>query len=151
MESLTRQRGFTLIELLVVMLVMGIAMAMVAINGMPGARDGLRFETERLAQLLSLAREEAQVRGAPIRLEADESRYRFAILRDRQWQPMLDDVDLRERKWESPTAVRVERPDGRAVVEFGRDTVDVPFSVRLQREGASVAILANGLGTFEVQ
>ena len=154
MESLTRdrqQRGFTLIEILVVLVVIGIAMAMVAINGMPGARDGLRFETERLAQLLSLAREEAQVRGAPIRLEADETRYRFAILRDRQWQPLLDDADLRERIWQAPTVVRVERPDGRRVVEFGRDSVDVPFSVRLQREGATVAILANGLGTFEVQ
>lgn len=144
-------RGFTLIELLVVMTVIGIALAMVTITGLPGAREGLRFETERLAQLLSLAREEAQVRGAPIRLEADERRYRFAILRNNQWQPVLDDQDLRERPWDAPTQVRVLRPDGRRDIEFGRDAVDVPFRIALFREGAESAIEANGLGAFEVR
>jgi general secretion pathway protein H len=145
------QRGFTLIEILVVIVVIGIAMAMVSINGLPGGRQGLRFEAERLAQLLVLAREESDVRGTPIRLDADDSRFRFLILRNRQWEPLLDDRDLRERAWDAPTRVTVRRPDGRPVVEFGRQWIDVPFSIGLTRDGASVAILANGLGTFEVQ
>jgi general secretion pathway protein H len=146
-----RVRGFSLIELLVVMLVIGIALAMVSINGLPGAREGLRFETERLAQLLSLAREEAQVRGALIRLEVDDRRYIFSILRNNQWRPLLDDQDLRERSWQAPTQIVVSRPDGRREVEFGRDAVDLPFRIVLRREGSEAVIEANGLGVFEVR
>lgn len=146
-----RQRGFTLIELLVAMVIAGIALSMVAINGLPGAQRGLRFEAERLAQLLALAREEAQVRGQPLRLQADESGYRFLVLRERRWQPLTDDAELRARPWDQPTTLSVQRPDGRAEVEFGRDTVDVPFTLRLARDDASVLISANGLGYFEVR
>lgn len=157
MESLStgeirpRQRGFTLIELLVALVIAGIAVAMVAVNGLPGAQRGLRFEAERLAQLLSLARDEAQVRGAPMRLQADESGYRFLVLRERRWQPVVDEPSLRARQWDAPTRLAVLRPDGRTDVEFGRDSVDVPFSIRLVREDASILIAANGLGLFEVR
>jgi general secretion pathway protein H len=150
-RALPRQRGFTLIELLVVVVIAGIALAMVAIQGFPGARRDLRFEAERMAQLLALAREEAQVRGQPLRLQADESGYRFLVLRERQWRPLTDDADLRERAWGAPTAMQLQRPDGVREVEFGRDAVDVPFTLRLSRDGDSVAILANGLGLFEVR
>ncbi len=145
-----RERGFTLIELLVALVIAAVAVAMIAVNGLPGAQRGLRFEAERLAQLLSLAREEAQVRGQPLRLQADASGYRFLVLRERQWRPLVDDADLRARVWEEPTRVVLVRPDGRSEVEFGRDAVDVPFKVQLAREGATVEILGNGLGLFEV-
>lgn len=157
MGSLTRvarrppTRGFTLIELLVAIVVAAVALSLVAINGLPGSQRGLRFEADRLAQLLSLAREEAQVRGQPIRLHADESGYRFLILSERQWRPLLDDVDLRERAWDEPTRVAVLRADGRREVEFGRDVIDAPFTLRLNRDSAEVAVLANGLGLFEVR
>lgn len=144
-------RGFTLIELLVAMVIAAIVVSMVAVNGMPGARRGLQFEAERLAQLLALAREESQVRGQPMRLQADDAGYRFLVLRERRWQPLVDDADLRARDWDAPTRLSVQRPDGRMVVEFGRDSVDVPFTMTLQREDASVVIAANGLGFFEVQ
>jgi general secretion pathway protein H len=149
--SVRSARGFTLIELLVAIVVAGVALAMVAVNGMPGAQRGLRFEAERLAQLLSLAREEAQVRGQPVRLETDANGYRFAVLRDRQWRPLLDDSDLRPRAWDGETRVLVRRPDERRDVEFGRDAIDVPFTVELVREEARVAIVSNGLGLFDVR
>jgi general secretion pathway protein H len=145
------QRGFTLIELLVVVVIAGIALSMVTMQGFSGARRDLRFEAERLAQLLALAREEAQVRGQPLRLQADESGYRFLVMRERQWSPLVDDADLRQRSWDAPTVVRLQRPDGGREVEFGRDAVDVPFALSLGRDGDSVAILANGLGLFEVR
>ncbi len=145
-----RPAGFTLIELMVVLVIIGVMLGAVGLS-IRGADRSLQFEAERLAQLLSLAREEAQVRGAPIRLDADEQRFRFMIRRDRQWQPILDDRDLRERPWEGPTTLQVERPDGQGTIEFGREQVDAPFVLHLSRGGNSVAIAANGLGSFVLQ
>ncbi len=145
------QFGFTLIELMVVVLIIGIALSMVAINGLPGSRDGLRYEAERVSHLLLLAREEAQIRGAPIRFEADETRYRFMIYKQGEWLPILDDQDLRERRWESPTRVRIGRADGRTTIEFGRASVDIPFSIYLTRDNVTSEVFGNGLGAFEVR
>lgn len=143
--------GFTLIELLVAMVIAAVAVSMLAVNGLPGAQRGLRFEAERLAQLLSLAQEESQVRGRPIRLQADDAGYRFLILRDRQWVPLIDDEDLRARPWDESTAVNLQRSDGLNQVEFGRDVVSAPFVIGLARGEAQVQIRANGLGVFDVQ
>jgi general secretion pathway protein H len=144
------QRGFTLIELLVALLVAAVIIGMVSVSGAPSPERALRFEAERLAQLLSLAREEAQLRGAPIRFESDESGYRFVIFRDRQWRVLTDDRDLRARPWETETRLLVERADGRDTLVFGRDLVEPPYRVRLLRPGVGVTIVANGLGAFEV-
>ena len=143
-------RGFTLIELMVVIVVLGIALAMVSFEGFSGGRRGLGFEAERLAQLLQLARDEAQVRGRPIRLRADAAGYDFQVLADRQWRPLIDDPDLRGRGWQAPTELRVLRSDGRTEVEFGRESVDVPFTIQLRRGDDAVTVAANGLGRFDV-
>lgn len=145
-----RAAGFTLIEMLVAIVIAGVLIGIATLS-IGGFDRSLRFEAERLAQLLLLAREEALVRGAPIRLEADDERYRFAIWRGRRWQPILDDRDLRERAWERPTRLTVERPDGRQTVEFGRDQVDAPFELHVQRDGERATIFANGLGTFQLR
>jgi len=145
-----RPAGFTLIELMVVLVIIGVMLGAVGLS-IRSADRSLQFEAERLAQLLSLAREEAQVRGAPIRLDADEQGFRFMIRRDRQWQPILDDRDLRERAWEGPTTLRIERPDGQEGIEFGREQVDAPFVLHLTRDKAAAAIAANGLGSFVLQ
>lgn len=144
-----RAAGFTLIELMVAILVAGILLTVVGLS-VRGADRSLRFEADRVSQLLALAREEAQVRGAPIRFEADSVEYRFVIRRLGRWVPILDDRDLRAREWAGQTEVRLERGDGRRVVEFGRDTVDSPFVLVLVRDGQERRILANGLGHFEV-
>ena len=146
-----RARGFTLIELLVAMVIAAIAITTVAVNGWPGAQRGLRFEAERLALLLSLAREEAQVRGRPIRLAADREGYRFFVYTERRWVPIVDDEHLRARNWNEPTQFSLQRPDGESELEFGRDSVDVPFTIRLARDEASTTIMGNGLGFFEVR
>jgi len=145
-----RSRGFTLLELLVAIVIAGVLIG-VATLSVGGFERGLRFEADRLAQLLSLAREEALVRGAPIRLEIDDSRYRFAILRDRRWQPVLDDRDLRMREWTAPTRVRLQRPDRRETIEFGREQIDVPFVLHLERGEQRAQIVSNGLGVFEAR
>lgn len=147
--STQRVRGFTLLELLVAIVVAGVMVGIVALS-IGGSDRSLRFEAERLAQLLALAREEAQLRGAPIRFEADDESYRFFVWRERRWRPLTDDRDLRERRWEQPTELGVERRDAQRGIEFGLDQVDAPFVLRLRRNGEEVAIAANGLGLFEV-
>ncbi len=145
-----RDAGFSLLELLVAMVIAGVLVGVAALS-IGGFDRSLRFEAERLAQLLALAREEAQVRGAPIRFDHDDERYAFFIWRERRWQPVSDDADLREREWEQPTRVRIERPDGRREIEFGRDHVDAPFVLKLVRGDTVATIVANGLGAFEVR
>ena len=146
----TQQHGFSLIELLVVLLVAVVLIGMVALSGSPSPERALRFDAERLAQLLSLAREESQLRGAPIRFESGAEGYRFLIYKDRQWRAITDDGDLRARSWPTETRLLVERADGRRSLDFGRDLVEPPYRVVLQRPGATVVIVANGLGSFEV-
>ncbi|MGE0311171.1 MAG: GspH/FimT family pseudopilin [Lautropia sp.] len=148
--AVARRSGFTLIELLVALVIGAIIVSLVAVSGGPNPARAFRQEAERLAQLLSLAREEAQVRGAPIRFVSDASEYRFVIFKDRQWRPLEGDQLLRPRAWEAPTRVELVRADGLDVLEFGREMVDPPFRVRLRREGLDEEIAANGLGSFDV-
>lgn len=143
-------RGFTLIELLVVLVLMGVLAGLVTMSATPGAQRTLRFEADRLAQLLMLAAEESQVRGAPIRFETDPQGYRFMLFRDRQWRALQDDTELRARSWGQATEVLIEGPEGSPEIAFGRDLVQAPFLIRLRRADAEVALAANGLGGFRV-
>lgn len=145
-----RAAGFTLIELMVAIVIAGVLMGAVGLS-IRSADRSLQFEADRISQLLALAREEAQVRGARIRFEADSAEYRFLIRRQGRWIPLLDDRDLRTREWTGPTSISLQRSDGRRVIEFGRDAVDSPFVLVLGRDGQERHILANGLGQFEVR
>jgi general secretion pathway protein H len=130
--------------------VIAIAAALISANLMPDERRELRFDAERLALLLAAAREEAQVRGRPVRFVASERGYRFLVLADRQWRP-LDEPPLRERSWAAPTRLVLARGDGEGQLEFGRDPVGVPFELVLERAGLRMAIAGDGLGRFEVR
>jgi len=144
------KRGFTLIELLVAI---SIAAVLVATVGFAiGSTDrGLETDSERLALMLGLAREEAQLRGSPIRFESDEIGYRFTIFKEGRWEPLLDDRDLRDREWGDPTELELNRLDGRETIVFGRDMVDSPFELNLTRGDQQLTIFANGLGAFELR
>jgi general secretion pathway protein H len=146
-----KNSGFTLLELLVVLVIAAIMTAMISMSVASSPGRDLRFEAERLTQLLALAREEAQVRGKAIRFETTVESYRFLSLLDREWQPIPNEPDLRERRWEKATQVVLQRRDDRPFIEFGRDSVDSPFKMRLTRDEATVVIAANGLGGFVVE
>lgn len=143
-------RGFTLLELLVAISIAAVMMVAVGLS-IRGADRSLQTDAERVALLLGLAREEAQVRGATIRFEADASAYRFVIRRGERWLPIIDDRDLRPREWTRETRLALRREDGLKTIEFGRDLVDSPFELVLGRDGQTQTVYANGLGVFEVQ
>ena len=132
------------------MIVAAIIVTMIAVSGAPSPARNLETDADRLAQLLALAREEEQIRGAPIRFQTDGRVYRFAIFKDSQWRVIDDDSYLRPRRWDVETGVQVARSDGARALEFGRDLVEAPYRVRLIRGDLWAEIVANGLGTFEV-
>ncbi|MEZ5649025.1 MAG: GspH/FimT family pseudopilin [Burkholderiaceae bacterium] len=142
--------GFTLLEILVALAIIVTLVAVVGLS-VRSADRGLQVDAERLALLLSLAREEAQVRGTQIRFEADDLGYRFMIRRGMRWEPLLDDTDLREREWSARTELSLSSDDGRKSIEFGRDMVDAPFELALRQGDGQMHIQANGLGVFEVR
>jgi general secretion pathway protein H len=142
--------GFTLIELLVAMIIAAVVISMVAISGTHSPARELETDADRLAQLLALAREEAQVQGSPIRFETDGINYQFVVFRDSEWRVIDDDTYLRPRRWSTRTDVQVRRADGARYLEFGRDLVEAPYQVRMLRGEMVAEISANGLGTFEV-
>jgi len=145
-----KKRGFTLIELLVAISIAAVLVATVGF-AISSSDRGLETDSERLALMLSLAREEAQLRGSPIRFESDEIGYRFTVFKEGRWEPLLDDRDLRDREWGDTTELELNRLDGRETIEFGRDMVDSPFELNLTRGDQQLTIFANGLGAFELR
>ncbi|HZH08025.1 MAG TPA: GspH/FimT family pseudopilin, partial [Lautropia sp.] len=133
-----------------VIIIAAVIISMVAVTGSPSPARALETDADRLAQLLALAREEAQVRGAPIRFQSDGNHYRFIVFRDSEWRVIDDDTYLRPRQWDQTTDVQVRRADGARFLEFGRDLVEAPYIVRLLRDDMVAEISANGMGTFEV-
>lgn len=149
-------RGFTLLELLVVLVIAGMLLGLVAFNAMPGERQVLQNEAQRIALLLQLARDEAIVRNRPIAFEAEPDRYRFLIRDGDSWQPLGQDDMLREREFKrAPIALSITPPVAAETnplrIVFGREPVDKPFLLTFSVGDASVGIRADGIGHFEVE
>jgi len=151
--------GFTLIELLVVLVIAGVMLGMVALNAMPGERQVLQTDAQRIALLFQLARDEAIVRNRPIAFEAFPDRYRFLIREGNVWQPLAQDEMLRERQFErSPVSLYLSPGNAAAsgnpqalLLVFGREPVDKPFVLTMATGNASVQIRADGIGHYVVE
>jgi len=87
------QAGFTLLEILLVIVIMAVTAMMVIPNYIGSAAVSLRDEGERLAGVLRLATEEAELSGTPIRLRMRRHSYLFqAVDSEGVWQAMSDSV-----------------------------------------------------------
>lgn len=87
---MNRQQGFTLIEVLLVVLLIGIVSGIVLLAASPSDSSRLvASETERLAQVLSLAADEAVNDNQQLGLMLDEKGYSFVSFdeKTRQWLP----------------------------------------------------------------
>jgi len=149
------RKGFTLLELLVVLVIAGILLGAVALNAMPGDRQWLQREAQRIALLLQMARDEAIVRNQPIAFEADHYRYRFLIRQEDTWRPLTEDAMWREREFSrAPVQLSLSPASSQRLpvrISFGREPVDKAFLLTLMLAGHSISVQADGLGTFQVQ
>jgi general secretion pathway protein H len=137
------------------MVILGITLGLVSLNALPGQKQGLQQDAQRIALLLQLARDEAIVRNRQIAFEADADGYRFLILNDKQWQVAVQDDLLREREFKHGPLTLLLDPapalgQGNLRIVFGREPVDKPFVLTLAGSGASVAVRADGIGHFTV-
>lgn len=155
-RRIAQARGFTLLELLVVLVIAGLLLGVVAFNAMPGERQVLQNDAQRIALLMQLARDEAILRNRPIAFEAEPERYRFLERDGSSWRPVTDDDLLRERAFaRGPVALSIMPATGLETeplrVVFGREPVDKPFVLTMTTGTASVAIRADGIGHFAVE
>ncbi|GGC86638.1 GspH/FimT family pseudopilin [Halopseudomonas salina] len=90
------ERGFTLIELLVVLVLVGIVASLATLSMGDGAERQLKTETQRLAGVLTLARDELLITGAAERalgLRPDSYSFLELVILDdstREWRPLVD-------------------------------------------------------------
>lgn len=91
-----RQSGFTLMELLVVLVLVGVVASLATLSIGDGAERQLRTETQRLAGVLQLARDELLITGAAERalgLRRDSYSFLELVVLDdatREWRPLVD-------------------------------------------------------------
>ncbi|MDQ6950539.1 MAG: GspH/FimT family protein [Mariprofundales bacterium] len=84
-------RGFTLLEMMLVLLLMAVISALVIPNLFSPSSAQLADEGRHLQQVLRLAAEEAQLRGAAIRWSAYHDHYLFEMVDNhRVWRPMTE-------------------------------------------------------------
>lgn len=152
--GVNRQSGFTLLELLVVMVIVGIMLGAVTLNGMPDQRQRLERDARRIALLMQLARDEAILRNTPVAFDADPNEYRFLVREERSWNPLKDDM-LRQRRFElAPVGLLLEPQISQTAatrVVFGREPVDKPFVLSISAGDNVVRIRADGIGHFVVE
>jgi general secretion pathway protein H len=155
------QRGMTLIEILVVLVIIGImtALAMVSI-GVLGEDREIERESERLADAITLLREQAELEGRDYGIWLETSRYEFRRFDafEQRWKPVEGDAALAPRQLSPeltielalegrPILLRQEKnPDNRVpqLVAWGSGET-TPYRLTIARKGGARITLVGGL------
>ena len=145
------QRAFTLVELLVVVAIIGLVVAVAAVNLMPGDREVGRRETARLALAIENARDTAWFGGRPVALTFDEAKVRRLARVGNAWRPDAS------RDTALPGGVRIAAVsvNGQPLAPgegllFMPDGLDEPFRVALEVRGLAWAVDGDAAGTITV-
>ena len=150
-----RAQAFTLIEMLIVVMIMGLCIGLVSAVARPDDRARLRVEAERLAQLLSLAGDEARQTGKAIGWTADTSHYRFLRYNDGAWTELNDNDLLRPRALPAGMAISTleveQKPRPAMRLEFFPHAPPSIFFVAMTLRSESLTISESPLGDITIQ
>ena len=98
MNSIAKQNGFTLVEIVVVMVIFAIIVTMTTISiGDPQVKR-MQQNSERVATLIQLAKEQAIFNSRDYALSIWESGYAFYTLNENGWTPVSNDRIFRQRE-----------------------------------------------------
>jgi general secretion pathway protein H len=139
------------VEVLVVVAIMGIVIALAAVNLFPGDVEVGRRESGRLALALEHARDSAWFGGRPTAVTFDADRMREWRLKEERWQ---DDASRESMLGDGAhvTAVYVEGQPlaAGARLVFLPDGLGMPFRVALEVRGLPWAIEGDAAGAVAV-
>lgn len=152
------RNGFTLLELLLVMVIAAMTIGLVSMDIMQSNSQALQKETQSIALLLQLGREEAILRNRPVAFEVDPEYYRFLVRENNEWQELSDDM-LHRRTFQktplhasiTPAQINDNINSSALRIVFGREPVDKPFLMTLSVGDARAAIRADGVGHFSLE
>lgn len=100
-------RGFTLLEVLVVILIMGILLAAATLSFSTNEMARIKEESQRLASLMTLAREQAILDGQEMAVAFTDTGYSFEVFDGINWMPLDGDNVLRRREYPALMAMEV--------------------------------------------
>ena len=144
-------RGFTLVEILAVVAIVGIILAVAALNLFPDNAQVSRREAAQLALDLEYARDAAWFGGLPTSVTLDEGRVRKWRLAGSSWQSDA----AKDRPLESEVRILSLHVDGLALTPGERlvflpDGLGVPFRLALDVRGHAWAIEGDASGSVRL-
>jgi general secretion pathway protein H len=147
--SAERGAGFTLIEVLVVVAIVGVVVAVAAVNLIPSDMQVARREISHVALLMEHARDAAWFGGRPMAVTLGEGRLREWKLAGRSWSPSTDEPLAPDVRLDT-LYVDGQMMDPRERLLFLPDGLGVPFRVALQVRGQHWAIEGDAAGAVSV-
>ena len=147
----SRAAGFTLLEILVVIALVGLIVALAAVNLVPSDREVARRETARLALAIENARDTAWFGGRPVAIAFEEGRLKRLAREGNAWRPDI----AREMALGDGVHIAAVTVNGRTLnagdgLVFLPDGLDDPFRVALEVRGLAWAIDGDAAGAIRV-
>ncbi len=144
--------GFTLIELLVVVTIIGIVLAVAAVNLWPSDEEIARREAGMVALTLETARDAAWFGGRPTAVSFEEGRVQqWRLAPDRTWQANPAGGRLLGEARVVGLHVDGETLPANQRIVFLSDGLAAPFRIALEIRGLPRAIEGDAAGALSVR